>query len=230
MSASVLVVDDDRQVAKIVTDLLSSRGYEVRTANEAESAMASLIARPPALLLTDLEMPGMNGIELCRRVRQTSNVPIVVMAGRADSASEVAALDAGADDFIVKPCTADRLLARVRLGLRRSRELAETPSLDAGAFHIDFGARRMHVHGRSVRLTPKEFDLLVYMARHPNRVLGHKTLLREVWGESSECQPEYLRVYIGQLRKKLEPDPSHPRYLVTEPWVGYQFNPDGAAA
>ena len=227
MSASVLVVDNDPQVAKLITRIVASRGYECGMVSDAESAIASIGVRPPALILTDLEMPGMNGIELCRRVRETSNVPILMMSANADCASEVAALDAGADDYIVKPFVVDRLLARIRVALRRSAEMPETAAIGVGEFHIDFEDRRVRVNGQPVRLTPKEFDLFVFMARHPNRVLRHKTLLCAVWGEASEDQSEYLRVFMGQLRKKLESDPSNPRYLVTEPWVGYRFNPTG---
>lgn len=227
MSTRVLVVDDDAQVAKLMASFLGAHGYEVRTASDAESAMTNLRTSSPALILTDLEMPNLDGIELCRLVRATSNVPILVMARDADCASEVAALDAGADDYLVKPIAAERLLARVRVGLRRSREIPETGELGVGEFHIDFEGRRVRVHGQPVRLTPKEYDLFTFMARHPNRVLRHRTLLGAVWGEASMEQSEYLRVFMGQLRKKLESDPSHPRFLVTEPWVGYRFNPSG---
>ena len=223
----MLVVDDDLQVTKLVTGILVSRGYEVRTASEAESAMASIGVTPPALVLADLDMPGVSGLEFCRRVRETSNVPIIVMSGNAECASEVAALDSGADDYLAKPLVTDRLLARVRVALRRSWRRRRKPALGVGEFHIDFENHRVRVNGQPVRLTPKEFDLFVFMARHPNRVLRHRTLLGAVWGEASEEQPEYLRVFVGQLRKKLESDPSNPRYLVTEPWVGYRFNPTG---
>jgi two-component system KDP operon response regulator KdpE len=154
-------------------------------------------------------------------------VPIIVVSGQSDCRSEVAALDSGADDFVVKPFPTETLLARVRAALRRSPEHSEAAALDVGAFHIDFHGRRVHVHGEAVRLTPKEFDLFVYMARHPNRVLEQKTLLGAVWGEPCEDRSEYLRVFVGQLRKKFEPDCSNPRYLLTEPWVGYRFNPAG---
>jgi two-component system KDP operon response regulator KdpE len=227
MSTSVLVVDADLQVTKLVTGILVSRGYEVRTANEAESAMASIGITPPALVLTGLGMPGVSGLEFCRRVREASKVPIIVMSGSAECASEVEALDSGADDYLAKPLVTDRLLARVRVALRRSLEAPPEPALGVGEFYIDFENHRVRVNGQTVRLTPKEFDLFVYMARHPNRVLRHKALLGAVWGEASEEQPEYLRVFMGQLRKKLESDPSNPRYLVTEPWVGYRFNPTG---
>jgi two-component system, OmpR family, KDP operon response regulator KdpE len=229
MGTSVLVVDDDLQVVKLVSSILTSRDYEVRTASDAESGLAMVDAKAPALILTGLEMPGMSGLELCRRVRETSNVPIIIMSGNADCASEVRALDSGADDYLAKPLVTERLLARIRVALRRSVEALDEPAIGVGQFHIDFDARRVRVNGQPVRLTPKEFDLFVYMARHPNRVLRHRTLLGAVWGEASEEQPEYLRVFMGQLRKKLESDPSNPRYLVTEPWVGYRFNPTGLA-
>ena len=225
--APVLVVDDDPQVAKLVTNLLASRGYDVRTASDAESVMSSVRVWRPALIICNLEMPLVDGIELCRRVRQTSNVAIIVVAGHNDVRSEVAALNSGADDFIVKPVNPENLLARVRSALRRSVGTPEALPLGVGEFHIDFQDRRVRLHGQPVRLTPKEFDLFVFMARHPNRVIPHRTLLGAVWGEASEEQSEYLRVYVGQLRKKLESDPSKPRYLVTEPWVGYRFNPTG---
>jgi len=228
MATSVLVVDDDRQMANLVTNMLTSSGYEVRTVNEAQSAMASIGARPPALVLTEVQLPGINGIELCRRLRETSRIPIVVMSPSADCDDEVAALDAGADDYLQKPLVIDRLLARIAAVLRRSTTTTEESPLGVGEFYVDFQNHRVRVNGQSVRLTPKEFDLFVYMARHPNRVLRHKTLLGAVWGEASEEQPEYLRVFMGQLRKKLESDPANPRYLTTEPWVGYRFNPTGS--
>ncbi len=227
MSSRVLVVEDDLHAAKLITSTLASRGYEVRTASNADSAMSSVRAWCPAVIIIDLEMPSVDGLELGRRVREASNVPIIVVSGDHDGRSEVAALDSGADDYIVKPFNTDTLLARVRVALRRSVGTPETSALGVGEFHIDFEDRRVRVHGQPVRLTPKEFDLFAFMARHPNRLLRHKTLLGAVWGEASEEQPEYLRVFVGQLRKKLESDPSNPRYLVTEPWVGYRFNPTG---
>jgi two-component system KDP operon response regulator KdpE len=227
MRSRVLVVDDDPQAAKVLASLLINGGYEVRTASDADSAVASFCNGCPDVIITDLDMPDVDGIELCRRVRQMSNVPILVVSGNNDGQAEVAALDAGADDFIAKPFTSDKLLARMRVALRRSGESPQTSALGVGEFQIDFQERRVRVHGRPVRLTPKEFDLFVFMARRPNRVLPHRTLLGAVWGEASEDQPEYLRVFMGQLRKKLESDPSNPRYLVTEPWVGYRFNPNG---
>jgi two-component system KDP operon response regulator KdpE len=156
-----------------------------------------------------------------------SSIPIIVLSVKGEERTKVEALDSGADDYITKPFGADELLARVRAALRRRGTVLESAWLDVGDFRVDLDGRRVHISGREVRLTPKEFDLFVYLARHPNRVLPHRALLEAVWGEASQEQPEYLRVFMGQLRKKLESDPSNPQYLVTEPWVGYRFNPAG---
>jgi two-component system KDP operon response regulator KdpE len=228
-SSRVLVVDDEPQITRVLRTVLSSQGYEVRTAAEGESAFSEFRDWAPELVITDLVMPHMDGIQLCRRIREVSNVPIIVLSVKGEERSKVDALDSGADDYVTKPFGIDELMARVRAALRRSNAGAaeEAGSVDAGDFRVDVDARRVHTQGREVRLTPKEFDLFVYMARHPNRVLTHAVLLEAVWGQASQEQPEYLRVFMGQLRKKLEPDPGNPRYLVTEPWVGYRFNPKG---
>jgi two-component system KDP operon response regulator KdpE len=227
MRPKVLVVEDAPEQARMLNALLASRGYDVRNVKDPEAALSTLPDWGPELVVADLESPLGDRLELCRRVRETSEVPLIVLSASSDAQSEVAALDAGADDYITKPFRTDNLLARVRAALRRSTGGPETPALGVGAFHIDFHERRVRVHGQPVRLTPKELDLFVFMARHPNRVLPHKTLLGAVWGEASEEQSEYLRVFVGQLRKKFETDRSKPRYLVTEPWVGYRFNPTG---
>ena len=225
----VLVVDDEPQITRVLRTVLTSQGYQVRTASEGEAALTSFAEFRPELVITDLYMPHMDGVELCRRIRAVSNVPIIVLSVKGEERTKVDALDSGADDYVTKPFGMDELMARVRAALRRSNAPAgeDTGSFDAGDFRIDMDARRVHTQGREVRLTPKEFDLFVYMARHPNRVLTHAALLEAVWGQASQEQPEYLRVFMGQLRKKLEPDPSNPKYLVTEPWVGYRFNPKG---
>ena len=223
----VLVVDDEPQITRVLRTVLSSQGYQVRTAGEGEAALSSFNEFRPELVITDLFMPHMDGLELCRRIRSMSNVPIIVLSVKGEERSKVEALDSGADDYVTKPFGIDELLARVRAALRRGGSDAEVASFDVGDFRVDLEGRRVHAHGNEVRLTPKEFDLFVYMARHPSRVLTHRTLLEAVWGEASQEQPEYLRVFMGQLRKKLEPDPSNPKYLVTEPWVGYRFNPQG---
>jgi two-component system KDP operon response regulator KdpE len=229
-SSRVLVVDDEPQITRVLKTVLTSQGYQVRTAAEGESALSNFKEWSPELVITDLYMPHMDGVELCRRIREMSSVPIIVLSVKGEERSKVEALDSGADDYVTKPFGIDELMARVRAALRRSGGTTgteEVSSFDAGDFRIDMDARRVHTQGREVRLTPKEFDLFVYMARHPNRVLTHAALLEAVWGQASQEQPEYLRVFMGQLRKKLEPDPSNPRYLVTEPWVGYRFNPRG---
>ena len=225
----VLVVDDEPQITRVLRTVLTSQGYQVRTAGEGESALADFTEWRPELVITDLYMPHMDGVELCRRIRAVSTVPIIVLSVKGEERTKVEALDSGADDYVTKPFGIDELLARVRAALRRGRGSSdtETESFSAGDFRLDLEGRRVHVGGNEVRLTPKEFDLFVYMARHPSRVITHRTLLEAVWGEASQEQPEYLRVFMGQLRKKLEPDPSNPRYLVTEPWVGYRFNPQG---
>ena len=223
----VLVVDDEPQITRVLRTVLSSQGYQVRTAGEGESALTSFNEWRPELVITDLYMPHMDGVELCKRIRAASNVPIIVLSVKGEERTKVEALDAGADDYVTKPFGMDELLARVRAALRRAGADTDVASFDVGDFRVDLEGRRVHVRGNEVRLTPKEFDLFVYMARHPNRVITHRTLLEAVWGEASQEQPEYLRVFMGQLRKKLEPDPSNPRYLVTEPWVGYRFNPNG---
>jgi len=226
----VLVVDDEPQITRVLKTVLSSQGYQVRTAAEGESALSSFKEWLPELVITDLYMPHMDGLELCRRIRAVSSVPIIVLSVKGEERTKVEALDSGADDYVTKPFGIDELMARVRAAFRRAGTSAEDQSdasFEAGDFRIDMAARRVHTRGREVRLTPKEFDLFVYMARRPSRVLTHAALLEAVWGQASQEQPEYLRVFMGQLRKKLEPDPSNPKYLVTEPWVGYRFDPKG---
>ncbi len=224
----VLVVDDEPQITRVLRTVLTSHGYQVQTAGEGQAALSNFNEWHPELVITDLFMPRMDGHELCRRNRAVSAVPIIVLSVKGEERAKVEALDSGADDYVTKPFGTDELLARVRAALRRSQGgPVDVPSFDAGDFRVDLEGRRVHVNGNEVRLTPKEFDLFVYLARHPNKVITHRTLLEAVWGEASQEQPEYLRVFMGQLRKKLEPDPSNPRYLVTEPWVGYRFNPNG---
>jgi two-component system KDP operon response regulator KdpE len=223
---NILVVDDEPQIARVLKTTLSSQGYGVRTAVNGEDALLEMKSWVPDLLITDLRMPGMNGLELCRRVRADSRIPIIILSVKGEEAIKVEALDAGADDYITKPFSINELLARVRAALRR----ASTPEPDSvlielGDFRIDVPARTVAVRNQEARLTPKEFDLLVYLAKHPGKVLTHRALLAAVWGPNSVEQPEYLRVFIGQLRKKLESDENAPRYIITEPWVGYRFEP-----
>ena len=222
----VLVVDDEPQIARVLRTVLTSQGYHVTTAADGQSALASLNAWRPNPVLTDLGMPHMYGVELCRRIRAVSSVPIVVLSVKSAERAKVEALDAGADDYLTKPFGTDELLARVRAAIRRAGpDGADSPPLEVGDFRIDLQTRRIHVRGGEVRLTPKEFDLFVYLARRPNRVIPHDRLLEAVWGEKAQDHTEYLRVFVGQIRKKIESDPSQPRHLATEPWVGYRFNP-----
>jgi two-component system KDP operon response regulator KdpE len=222
----VLVVDDEPQITRVLRTVLTSQGYHVNTAGDGLSALTALSAWRPNLVLTDLGMPHMNGIELCRRIRAISSVPIVVLSVKGAEQAKVEALDAGADDYLTKPFGTDELLARVRAAIRRAGDDGgDAPPLEVGDFRIDLQTRRIYIRGSEIRLTPKEFDLFVYLARRPNRVIPHDRLLEAVWGERAQDHTEYLRVFVGQLRKKIETDPSQPRHLATEPWVGYRFNP-----
>ena len=225
---NILVVDDEPQIARVLKTTLASYGYSVRTARDGDEAVQVMKEWPPDLLITDLRMPNMDGLALCRHVRAKSELPIIVLSVRGEERTKVEALDAGADDYVTKPFSVNELLARVRAALRRAaaaRKPQAEEVIAIGDFRIDLGARSVHVKGREARLTPKEFDLLVYFVRHPGKVMTHRAMLAAVWGATSTEQPEYLRVFIGHLRKKLEPDEKAPRYIVTEPWVGYRFNP-----
>ena len=225
----ILVVDDETQIARVLKTALNAQGYEVKTAGDGESGLNLAIDWIPDLIVTDLSMPGMTGIELCRSVRECSQVPIIVLSVRGEEKSKVEALDAGADDYITKPFSVNELLARVRANLRRVAATREPEAMviEDGDFYVNPQSRVMRVQGKEVHLTPKEFELLVFMARHPNKVLTHRVLLNAVWGSESVQQPEYLRVFINQLRKKIEPGET-PQYIVTDPWVGYRFQPTGA--
>lgn len=222
----ILVVDDEPQITRVLRTTLSAQGYDMRVANDGEMALEIMKDWTPHLIITDLVMPNLNGIDLCRRVRTSSEVPIIILSVRGQERQKVEALDAGADDYVTKPFSMNELLARVRANLRRAPKASATrESIDVGDFHIDLATREVLAGGREVKLTPKEFDLLVYLAEHPNRVISHRILLAAVWGDTSTEQPEYLRVFIGQLRKKIELNPAEPRYLKTERWVGYRFEP-----
>ncbi len=223
----ILVVDDESQITRVLRTTLNAQGYEIRVANDGETALEILKDFTPDLVITDLMMPNVNGIELCRRLRKISQVPILVLSVRGEERSKIEALDSGADDYITKPFSTGELLARVRAALRRAP--TSTPEqktkIEAGDFRIDLDSRSVRVGEREVRLTPKEFDVLVYMAQHPHKVLTHRAILNAVWGSNSMEQNEYLRVFVGQLRKKLEPNVSAPKYILTEPWIGYRFEP-----
>jgi two-component system KDP operon response regulator KdpE len=225
----ILVVDDEPQLARVLRTGLKTHGYDVRVAADGVSALETFGDWRPDLVVTDLAMPNLDGLQLCRRLREISQLPIIVLSVRGEEKTKVEALDAGADDYVTKPFGMDELLARVRAQLRRAQTSAvsETTSavLEDGDFRIDLEARGVSVRGDEVHLTPKEYDLLVYFVRHAGKVLTHRTLLGAVWGGNYTEQGEYLRVFVGQLRKKIEVDPSSPRYILTDPWVGYSFNP-----
>jgi two-component system KDP operon response regulator KdpE len=223
----ILVVDDEPQITRVLRTSLSSHGYDIRAANDGETALEIMKNWTPDLVITDLSMPNLDGLELCRRLRAGSNIPIIVLSVRGEERTKVQALDAGADDYVTKPFGMEELLARVRANLRRvpAGEVEELAPIEVGDFRIDPAAHKVTVRKREIHLTPKEFDLLLYLARHPGKVVTHRTLLGAIWGGHSTEQVEYLRVFVGQLRKKLEPEASSPRYIVTEPWVGYRFEP-----
>jgi two-component system KDP operon response regulator KdpE len=224
---NILVVDDEPQITRVLKTTLSSQGYGVRTASDGDEALLILKEWTPNLVITDLRMPNLGGLELCRQIRARSRIPIIVLSVKGEERIKVEALDAGADDYVTKPFGVHELLARVRAALRRAAapEEPESPLIEAGDFRIDIATRSVRVRDREVHLTPKEFDLLTYLARHAGKVLTHRNLLAAVWGGNSVEQPEYLRVFVGHLRKKLEPDEAAPRYILTEPWVGYRFEP-----
>jgi len=224
---NILVVDDEAQITRVLKTTLSSQGYGIRSASDGKEALQLMKDWTPDLVVTDLRMPNMDGLELCRRIRAESRIPIIVLSVKGEDTIKVEALDAGADDYITKPFSINELLARVRAALRRAStpQQPKTPIVEVGDFRIDIPSRTVQVKSREVRLTPKEFDLLVYLARHPGKVITHRALLGAVWGQNSIEQPEYLRVFVGHLRKKLEPDESAARYIITEPWVGYRFEP-----
>ncbi len=221
----ILVVDDEPQIRLILHRALAKQGYEVVTADDGATALETFRIWPPDLVVTDLSMPGMNGLELCRQLSAISDVPIIVLTVKGEEHIKVEALDAGADDYVTKPFGMDELLARFRALLRRASVPAEhvDSSIETGDFHIDLDCRSVLVGGREVRLTPKEFDLLVYFVRNPAKVLTHRALIKAVWGGSVD-QTESLRFFVAQLRKKIEPEPATPRYILTEPWIGYRFN------
>jgi len=222
----ILVVDDETQITRVLRTTLAAQRYDVRVANDGEMALEIMKDWTPHLVITDLAMPNLDGVGLTRRIRQSSEIPIIVLSVRGQDRTKVEALDAGADDYVTKPFSTNELLARIRAQLRRVPPADETdPRIASGDFRIDLEARSVKVASREVHLTPKEFDLLVYLARHAGKVVTHRTLLGAVWGSESTEQPEYLRVFVGQLRKKIELDPSNPKYLLTEPWVGYRFEP-----
>jgi len=222
-SAKILVVDDAPQVRRVMRTSLTAQGYTVLEARDGEQALESVRETPPDLILLDVNMPRMDGVTACREIRRSSAVPIIMLTVRDAERDKVAALDAGADDYVVKPFGMPELLARIRAALRRTTQPEDLPALVTRDLNIDFAARRVTVRGQTVHLTPKEFDLLRQLVAGQGKPLSHRRLLQSVWGPDYGDETEYLRVVINQLRKKIEADPAHPRYILTEPWVGYRF-------
>lgn len=221
----ILVVDDESQIVRVMRQILTAHHYQIRTASDGEAGIELFNDWKPDLVITDLQMPNIDGLELCRKLREFSEVPIIVLSVKDDEKTIIAALDAGADDYVRKPFGTGELLARVRAALRRLPEAKTTNILESGDFLIDFVAHKVAVRGSEVHLTPKEFDLLAYFLKNSDKVLTHQILLGKVWGEYYSESPEALRVLVGTLRKKIEKDYSKPRYLLTEPWIGYRFIP-----
>jgi two-component system KDP operon response regulator KdpE len=225
MNARILVADDEPQIRRVMRTSLTEQGYIVTDARSGEEALERLRQDHPDLVLLDMNMPGIGGLEACREIRETSDVAVIILTVRDSEADKVAALDAGADDYITKPFSMPELLARIRAALRRLPVTPESANriVHLGEIEINLATRRLVVHGKEVRLTPKEFDLLHYFADNPNIPIPHGKLLQAVWGPDYGSQVEYLRVFVNQLRKKIEPNPAKPVYLLTEPWVGYRF-------
>ena len=223
--ARILLVDDEVPIQRAVAPLLRSRGYEVEVAGTGHEALKVVAAHPPDLIVLDLGLPDIEGTEVCRRVRESSSLPIIILSARGREADKVAALDLGADDYVTKPFGPEELLARIRVWLRRllSEERLESGRVAIADLIIDYDRRRVLRGSEEIRLTPKEFELLAFMARNPDRVMTHGAILKAVWGPNAVDQPEHLWVLVAQLRKKIEVDPAVPRYLISEPWVGYRL-------
>lgn len=226
----ILLVDDEAAIQRAVGLLLRSRGYEVDVARSGAEALDLFAKRTPALVVLDLGLPDLEGTEVCRRIRTLSSLPIIVLSARGAEADKVNALDLGADDYVTKPFGPEELLARIRVALRRiaTEATAEAGQIRMGALTIDYDRRRVVRDGHEIRLTPKEFDLLSLLARNHDRVLTHGAILKAIWGPHAVEQPEHLWTLVAQLRRKIEPDPGNPRYVLSEPWVGYRLATDGA--
>jgi len=222
-AANILVVDDEPQIRRVLRSTLSARGYVITEAKTGEEALEWIRKGPPDLILLDMNMPGIGGIEACREIRRGSDAPIIMLTVRNAERDKVAALDAGADDYVVKPFGIEELLARIRAALRRNTATDSLPSFVWKDLTIDFESREVSVRDRTVHLTPKEYDVLKHLVANLGKPLTHRRLLQAVWGPDYGEETDSLRVVINQLRKKVESDPARPRYIVTEPWVGYRF-------
>jgi two-component system, OmpR family, KDP operon response regulator KdpE len=224
-AASILVVDDEPQIRRVLRSTLSAHGYVITEAKTGEEALESVRKERPDLVLLDVNMPGMGGIETCREIRRSSDAPIIMLTVRNAERDKVQALDAGADDYVVKPFGIEELLARIRAALRRYAPGDAVPPFVSKDMAIDFEAREVTVRGRAVHLTPKEYDVLKHLVANQGKPLTHRRLLQSVWGPDYGEETENLRVVINQLRKKIETDPTRPKYILTEPWIGYRFQP-----
>ena len=224
----ILIVDDEPSIRRSMATLLRSRGYAVVTASTGHEGLQAFTANPIAMAIVDLGLPDMDGRQVCREIRDRADVPILVLSVRQEERLKVAALDAGADDYVTKPFGAEELLARIRASLRRgaSADSQRHGQLVRAGLTIDYDTRRVRRDGAEIRLTPKEFDLLTLLVRNRDRVLTHRAILKAIWGPNAVEQPEHLWTLVAQLRKKIEPDPAHPKYLLSEPWVGYRFATD----
>ncbi|HVQ57160.1 MAG TPA: response regulator transcription factor [Pyrinomonadaceae bacterium] len=224
----VLIVDDEPQITRILRRTLSAHHYDVRTASDGTAGLDTFRDFRPDLVITDLQMPEMGGLALCGELRKISTVPIIVLSVKGEEHTKVAALDAGADDYVTKPFGIEELLARIRAALRRAPDEAEPLSrIESGDFSVNLETYTVSVRGEKLHLTPKEFELLIFFLKNEGKVLTHRSILNAIWGPNAVEQPEYLRVFVGNLRKKIELDPSHPKYILTEPWVGYRFGAEG---
>ena len=223
--AKILVVDDEPQIRRMMRATLTSSGHQVDEARTGEEALEKFREFLPDLVLLDLNMPGMGGVEACKSIRDGSDVPIIILTVRNTEKEKVEALDAGADDYVSKPFGMQELLARIRAALRRAPSSAESgpQGFVSEDLEIEFASRRVRVHDKNVRLTPKEFELLRHLVAHGGKPVPHRELLQAVWGPDYGDETDYLRVFINHLRKKIEPNPAHPKYILTEPWVGYRF-------
>ena len=223
MAERILIVDDEPNLLATIAPLLRGRGYEVLTAMSGHAALEAVHRDAPDLVILDLGLPDIDGVEVCTQIRESRSTPIVVLSARGGENDKVRALDAGADDYVTKPFGTEELLARVRVALRRIDTAPSNEPIVRGTLVIDRARFRVLADGKEVRLTPKEFELLTYLAQRPGRVVTHRAILRAIWGPQALDQPEHLRVLVGSLRRKIEPNPSAPQYILTEPWVGYRF-------
>ena len=224
-AAHILLVDDEVSIQRAVSTLLESRGYHVDVASSGSAALRMAEEQPPDLVVLDLSLPDLDGTEVCSRLRRTLKTPIIVLSARTGEAEKVKALELGADDYVTKPFGPEELVARIRVALRRvmSADMPEGGQLVAGDLTIDYHRRRVLLQDVEIRLTPKEFELLSLLGSNHDRVLTHRAILKAIWGPNGGGQPEHLWALVAQLRKKIEPDPGVPRYLLSEPWVGYKF-------